>query len=97
MALAYVTEWETGDDRSTAVYDQMNESMDLTGDPPSGMLFHAAGYVDGGVWRLFDVWETAEQYERFMNERIMPAMGRVGNSTPPDRMYSYELHNVVTT
>jgi len=48
--------------------------MDVRNNPPAGLLFHTAGFVDDRTWRIFDVWESREDVERFMNERLMPAL-----------------------
>jgi quinol monooxygenase YgiN len=41
--------------------------------PPAGLLFHAAGEVDGH-WRAVSVWESKDAFEAFRNERIVPAV-----------------------
>ena len=40
---------------------------------PDGLLIHTAGfYHDAGVFRIFDVWETREQGEKFITEKLNP-------------------------
>lgn len=40
---------------------------------PQGLLLHSAGFdTDGGVFRIFDVWQTREDGERFMTDRLEP-------------------------
>ena len=44
-------------------------------------------------WRIFDVWESEDDFQRFMNETIMPATeGMDLPQIPPE---IYELANVI--
>jgi hypothetical protein len=40
---------------------------------PAGLVFHAAGEVDGR-WQSVSVWESKEAYEAFREGRLMPAV-----------------------
>jgi hypothetical protein len=89
-----------GDDRTTTNYDAIQERLNTGENPPDGGIFHTAGFdEEAGVFRIFDVWETREQGERFIAERIMPIVeefGRGGtNLAPPDREVWYELRDVM--
>jgi hypothetical protein len=101
MAVAFVQEWDIdGDDRSTTNYDEINERLNARDDPPEGGLVHTAGFDENaGVFRIFDVWETREQGERFIKERLMPliqeATASRSDARPPDRESWYELHDVM--
>jgi hypothetical protein len=78
-------------------YDAVNEKMDVANDPPEGLIFHTGGPMEGG-WRIFDVWESADAYERFSEERLGPAVREVlgGEMTgPPPRQEVYELHGFI--
>ncbi len=73
MAVAYVQEFQIQDgDTSTANYDAVASALNLQ-DTPDGLLIHTAGFDhDGGVFRIFDVWETREQGEKFMTGAPWP-------------------------
>lgn len=95
MAIAFLQEFKIqGDDRSTTNYDAISERLNVRADWPDGGIFHTAGFDDdAGVFRIFEVWETREQWERFMGERLMPLVEEVaGQAPPPDRQTVYELH-----
>jgi hypothetical protein len=53
-------------------------------DAPAGILYHACGSTGDG-WRIVDVWETAEVFDRFVDERYLPAMRAAGGSEPVRR------------
>lgn len=97
MAVAFVQEFPIeGADRSTANYDAISERLDARNNPPEGAIFHTAGFdEEDGVFRIFDVWDSREQAERFLSERVMPLAAEIaGEGAAPQRQYFYELHDV---
>jgi hypothetical protein len=100
MAVAFVQEWDgDADDRSTNNYDAIREALHVDADKPAGLIVHTAGFAGGGVFRIFDVWESEEHVKRFLDERLMPTVEKVmaggGTGEPPAREYTYELHDIV--
>jgi hypothetical protein len=106
VAVAYLQEFEIqGGDTSTTNYDAVAAALGLE-EAPDGLLIHTAGFDhDGGVFRIFDVWETREQGERFMSEKLGPILERMMGEaqergddtfTPPQRESWYELHDSMT-
>ena len=65
---------------TTDDYEALNEALGVDEDnAPDGLLSHAAGPTDDGSGLLIvDVWESAEQLERFMQDRVGPAMAQAG-------------------
>lgn len=97
MPIAYIQEFDgDDDDRSTTNYDAVKERLNVDADPPEGLIVHTAGF-DGGVFRIFDVWESEAQQVRFRDERLAPIVQDVMRSgaAPPAREYTYVLHDVV--
>jgi hypothetical protein len=92
MPFAVVQDWvgeET--DRSTRTYDAIHERLMNSG-PLDGFLLHTAGFTGRG-FRVFEVWESREQYERFVEERLMPIVREASPSdSPPPEVTIYELH-----
>jgi hypothetical protein len=54
------------------------------------MVFHAVGAKSGG-WVVFEVWESRDAQERFMNERLGRALNEGGITGPPTRVEWVEL------
>jgi hypothetical protein len=102
MAVAFIQEFEVqGDDRSTTNYDTVAERLNVRENPPEGGIFHTAGFDENaGVFRIFEVWETREDGERFNRERVMPIveelMATRPDVTPPARESWYELHRLMS-
>jgi hypothetical protein len=100
MAVAFIQEFKiAGGDRSTTNYDSVRDELDVESNPPEGLVVHTAGFdEDGGVFRIFDVWETRDHGERFQRERLMPIVEKMmaarADATPPDRQGYYELHDL---
>lgn len=49
---------------------------------PIGGILHVASFSDAGL-RVTDVWESADDFNRFVNDRLMPSVAQVGISTQP--------------
>ncbi len=52
-------------------------------DKPAGGIFHVAGPSPNGGWRVIEVWESQEDAQRFLGERVKPAFEAVGAPGPP--------------
>ena len=100
MPVAFIQEFKiSGGARSTTNYDASRAKLNLDDEPPDGLIVHTAGWDEaGGVFRIFGVWETREQAERFMRERLQPMLDEgpadPENAPPPDHQEMYELHDV---
>jgi hypothetical protein len=100
MAIAFVQEFKINDPgRSTTNYDSIVERLDLDNNRPEGLIVHTAGWdEDGGVFRIFDVWESRAHGEAFMRDRLQPLLdegpANSENAAMPDREGMYDLHDV---
>ena len=100
MAVAFIQEFAIVDgDTSTTNYDYINEQL---GDPKSvdGLICHSAGFDhEGGVFRIFDVWENADAAKSFYDDTLTPLVEQMvtdnPTATPPQREATYELHHVI--
>jgi hypothetical protein len=63
------------------MYDGVQAAMDLTNDPPPGLIFHWADEVDG-KWTVMDVWQSRDAYDSFREERLFPAIREVSGMDP---------------
>ena len=61
----------------TATWDDFEKVGAAIGhEPPAGLIISAAGEVDG-TWKAVNIWESKEAYERFLQERLIPAVPEV--------------------
>jgi hypothetical protein len=66
-------------------YDALNDRMEVGDKRPPGCRVHTAGPQAGG-WRVVDVWDSLEAYERFRDERILPHARALGIAPPQMRV-----------
>jgi len=79
---------------TTDDYDAVNEAIGIDQDHlPDGLVSHAVGPTDdGGGLLIVDVWESPEQLETFMQEKVGPAMAQVGVE-PQGQPRVHPVHN----
>lgn len=91
MAVMMHMQW---DGISAAEYDAVRKVVDWEGNPPPGGLFHVAAVNNDGI-AITDVWESAEAFEAFAHDRLMPGVMQVGITTQP-RVEMAPAHAVFT-
>jgi hypothetical protein len=57
------------------------EALGLEGNPPAGARFRIAGPSKDG-WRVLSLWDTKEQFDHFVAERLMPTLEQIGAPKP---------------
>lgn len=76
-------------------YEAIHSHMEVDENPPEGLIFHSAGPIDGG-WGVIDFWESREDFDRFAESRLGPAVQELGSrtfTTPPD-IKQFPVHNI---
>ncbi len=63
-------------------YDQVRKLANWEGDAPKGGVFHVAAF-QGNTARVTDIWESEEEFNNFVQSRLMPAVAKVGLQTQP--------------
>ena len=96
MAVAFMQEFAGTDDTSTTNYDAVGAR--ISEKPwPEGCLIHTAGFAPDGTFRIYDVWDTQEHLDAFVNGTLMPIVEELfANRTdapPPSKQETYELHD----
>jgi hypothetical protein len=78
-------------------YDQVTEKVDGANNPPDGLIAHAGVDAGGGKVAVYDIWETAEAFEKFAEERLGPIVGEVlGEDAAPPKLEIKEARDVAT-
>jgi quinol monooxygenase YgiN len=96
MPVAVVQDWVDDEtERSTTNYDAVSERLQAQPGPPAGLLVHTAGFTGNG-FRIFEVWESREAFQRFLEDRLMPIVQEIApdDDRQPDTTI-YELHDFV--
>jgi hypothetical protein len=67
---------------SVEQYEEARRRVNWEGDVPAGAKLHIARFTDGGI-RVTDLWESAEDFQRFVAERLMPVTTAIGITGEP--------------
>jgi hypothetical protein len=68
-------------------YEQAREQVGWEQRRPEGGIIHIASFTDDGL-RVTDVWETADDFNRFTESRLMPVVQEIGIAGEPDVTFS---------
>ena len=63
-------------------YEAVHGHINVQTDPPSGLIFHMAGPIEGG-WGVIDCWESRAAFDTFVQSRLAPALQELGDQAPP--------------
>ena len=75
---------------TTENYEAARAEVGWEREVPDGAICHVAGFDEGGL-RVLDIWESAEQFQRFAEERLMPVTSKLGIEGEPEIRF-YEVH-----
>ncbi len=89
MSVVMIMEW---DGVTLDQYEQARDLVNWEGEVPPGALFHVAAH-DGHAMRVTDIWESAQDFQRFADDRLMPAVRQLGIQGQP-RVEIYPVHRV---
>jgi hypothetical protein len=68
MAVFMLLEW---DGVTKEQYETVRHTVNWEGNPPKGGKFHVAAFTPKGL-RVTDVWESREDFQDFVEKRLMP-------------------------
>lgn len=89
MATVMLMHWP---EVSREQYEQARREIDWEGDTPQGAKFHVAWFGADG-FHVLDLWESAEDFQRFTEQRLMPGVQKIGIQGQP-RVEFAEAHAV---
>ena len=73
-------------------YEQVRGDVKWETNTPDGAKFHVAWWGADG-FHVLDLWDSREQFERFVQDRLSAATQRAGISTQPNVEFS-EAHAI---
>ncbi|HYM19823.1 MAG TPA: hypothetical protein VEW28_02340 [Candidatus Kapabacteria bacterium] len=73
-------------------YDALRQIVKWEEDVAAGAVVHICSH-DGKSLRITDVWESAEDFNAFVDNRLMPAVKEVGIEGEPE-VEIYPLHTL---
>lgn len=79
MAIVMTMRW---DGVTPEQYERARKLVKWETDVPSGAMFHVASFGDNALY-VTDIWESAEDFQRFVDARLMPGVQQIGISGQP--------------
>jgi hypothetical protein len=75
-------------------YDQVSEKLGDT--PPDGLIVHAGIDLGDGKMKAVDIWESAEKYQGWVQNQLIPAIAEVNPDAPQaPEPEIHEVHDLV--
>ncbi len=79
MATVMLMHWP---EVTKAQYEQVRKDVNWEGQTPRGAKFHVAWFGNDGL-RVVDLWDSREDFERFVNERLTLGVKKIGIESQP--------------
>jgi hypothetical protein len=76
MAVVVTQEFEA----TVEDYDKVNEKIGDTPEP--GLIVHTGTDLGNGKMRVVDVWESAQDFQNFVQNKLIPAIAEVLPDAP---------------
>jgi hypothetical protein len=81
------------------LYDQVDDRVNPPEGRPEGLQFHSAGPSPSGGWRVVDVWDSRDTFDRFLETKVMPVVTEIVGAEAlvqgePPKIESWTLHNL---
>lgn len=68
---------------TAADYDRLAAEVRWRENPPPGGRYHISWFTDEGA-RIVDVWDSAETFDEFTNQRLLPGVAATGLEGEPN-------------
>ena len=73
-------------------YEVVRREVDWESNVPEGAKFHVAWFAADG-FHVLDLWDTPQQFERFVQERLTPGVQKAGIQGQPNVTFA-EAHAI---
>jgi heme-degrading monooxygenase HmoA len=64
-------------------YERARKEVNWEGDTPKGAKFHVS-WIGGDGFHVLDLWESKEDFQKFVEERLMPGVQKIGIQGQPN-------------
>jgi hypothetical protein len=81
-----------GDGLTKDIYENARKEVNWEGNPPPGLILHTVSFDNSGNLRVADIWESEDQWNNFLNTRLLPYMQKA--KVPPLRTEIFPIHNI---
>lgn len=74
------------------LYEKARKLVNWEGNIPGGAVFHVAAF-NNNVLRVTDIWESADDLNKFIQSRLMPAVAQLGIKSEP-KVETFPVHAI---
>jgi heme-degrading monooxygenase HmoA len=68
-------------------YEAARKEVNWEGNTPTGAKFHVSWFADDG-FHVLDIWDSQQDFENFVQNRLGPAVAKIGVQGQPKVSYS---------
>lgn len=79
MPVAMIMSWEGVKKED---YEALRKTVNWEGNVPKGAMFHVAAFDSKGI-RVTDIWESEQDFQKFVDGRLMPEVKKTGIKSEP--------------
>lgn len=73
-------------------YEEIRKEVDWEGNIPDGAVFHVAAFGNN-AGHVTDIWESEDEMNSFIQNRLMPAVMKMGITTQPN-VETFPVHAI---
>ncbi len=81
-----------GDGLTKDIYENARKEVNWEGNPPPGLILHTVSFDNSGNLRVADIWESEDQWNNFLNTRLVPFFQKT--KAPPIKTEIYQIHDI---
>jgi hypothetical protein len=74
-------------------YENVKGIVKWDQNPPKGLLLHAAGFNHAAL-HITDIWESEEDLDNFMHDRLMPGVAKTTHIGGPPEVEVFPAHSL---
>ena len=63
-------------------YENLRSAVNWEGNVPGGDIFHVSSFDERGI-HVIDLWDSNEEFNSFIEKRLMPEVKKMGVTTLP--------------
>lgn len=71
-----------GDGFTKEMYEELRKQIDFEHNHPKGEIFHAVGFGDSGKFHVVDIWESEEDFNNFVKNKLKPVLEKINAPMP---------------
>jgi hypothetical protein len=80
MAVLMIMNWP---EATREIYEKLRAEVDWVSMRPNGANLHMSAFDENGGLHVVDHWDSAEQFQAFIQSQIAPAAQKAGITTQP--------------